>query len=96
MACAASALVLAGCKDSPSGAPAAPADGKKADNGSTPVSIETIVAEAKGFDIVADDEAALKAVDTEIRKIVNDAAEFAQHSPEPDPAELWTDVLVGA
>ncbi|MCA0250230.1 MAG: pyruvate dehydrogenase (acetyl-transferring) E1 component subunit alpha [Proteobacteria bacterium] len=42
------------------------------------------------------DEAALKAVDTEIRKIVNDAAEFAQHSPEPDPAELWTDVLVGA
>ncbi|MDP3163183.1 MAG: pyruvate dehydrogenase (acetyl-transferring) E1 component subunit alpha [Reyranella sp.] len=42
------------------------------------------------------DEAALKAVDTEIRKIVNDAAEFSQHSPEPDPAELWTDILVGA
>ena len=31
------------------------------------------------------DEAALKAVDADIRKIVNDAAEFAQHSPEPDP-----------
>ena len=42
------------------------------------------------------DEAALKAVDAEIRKIVNDAAEFAQHSPEPDPSELWTDVLVEA
>ena len=42
------------------------------------------------------DEAALKAVDAEIRKIVNDAAEFAQHSPEPDPSELWTDVLIGA
>jgi pyruvate dehydrogenase E1 component alpha subunit len=42
------------------------------------------------------DEAALKAVDAEIRKIVNDAAEFAQHSPEPDSSELWTDVLVGA
>ena len=42
------------------------------------------------------DEAALKAVDAEIRKIVNDSAEFAQHSPEPDPSELWTDVLVGA
>jgi pyruvate dehydrogenase E1 component alpha subunit len=42
------------------------------------------------------DEAALKAVDTEIRKIVNDAAEYAQHSPEPDPSELWTDVLVEA
>ena len=42
------------------------------------------------------DEAALKAVDAEIRKTVNDAAEFAQHSPEPAPAELWTDVLIGA
>ena len=42
------------------------------------------------------DEAELKAIDAEIRKIVNDAAEFAQHSPEPDPSELWTDVLVEA
>jgi len=42
------------------------------------------------------DEVALKAVDAEIRKIVNDSAEFAQHSPEPDPAELWTDVLAEA
>ena len=42
------------------------------------------------------DEAALKVVDAEIRKIVNEAAEFAQHSPEPDPSELWTDVLIGA
>jgi len=40
------------------------------------------------------DEAALKEVDGEVRKIVNDAVEFAQHSPEPDPAELWTDILV--
>jgi pyruvate dehydrogenase E1 component alpha subunit len=42
------------------------------------------------------DEAALKAVDAEIRKTVNDAAEYAQHSPEPDPSELWTDVLAEA
>jgi pyruvate dehydrogenase E1 component subunit alpha len=42
------------------------------------------------------DEGALKAVDAEIRKIINDSAEFAQHSPEPDPSELWTDVLVEA
>ena len=42
------------------------------------------------------DEATLKAIDAEIRKIVNDAAEFAQHSPEPDPSELWTDVLAEA
>jgi pyruvate dehydrogenase E1 component alpha subunit len=41
------------------------------------------------------DDAQLKAIDAEIRKIVGDAAEFAQHSPEPDPSELWTDVLVG-
>jgi pyruvate dehydrogenase E1 component alpha subunit len=42
------------------------------------------------------DEAALKVVDADVRKTINDAAEFAQHSPEPDPSELWTDVLVGA
>jgi pyruvate dehydrogenase E1 component alpha subunit len=35
----------------------------------------------------------LKKIDAEIRKIVNDAAEFATHDQEPDPAELWTDVV---
>ena len=35
----------------------------------------------------------LKDLDKEIRGIVNHAAEFAQTSPEPDPAELWTDVV---
>ncbi len=39
-------------------------------------------------------EAELKAAEDETRALVNDAAEFAQSSPEPDPAELWTDVLV--
>lgn len=38
----------------------------------------------------------LKAVDKEIRTIVNDAAEYAQQSPEPDPSELYTDVLLSA
>ena len=38
----------------------------------------------------------LKAIDKDIRAIVNDSAEFAQQSPEPDPKELWTDVLVEA
>jgi pyruvate dehydrogenase E1 component alpha subunit len=42
------------------------------------------------------DEVTLKAIDADVRKVINDAAEYAQHSPEPDPAELWTDVLVGA
>ena len=41
------------------------------------------------------DEATLKAVDADVRKTISDAAEYAQHSPEPDPSELWTDVLVG-
>ena len=38
----------------------------------------------------------LKAVDAKVREIVNDAAEFATHDPEPDVAELWTDVLLEA
>jgi pyruvate dehydrogenase E1 component alpha subunit len=38
-------------------------------------------------------EEALKEIDKEIRAIVADAAEFAQSSPEPDPSELWTDVV---
>ena len=42
------------------------------------------------------DEDELKAIDKDVRAIVNDSAEFAQHSEEPDPAELWTDVLVDA
>jgi pyruvate dehydrogenase E1 component alpha subunit len=42
------------------------------------------------------DEAALKAIDREIKDIVTEATEFAQSSPEPDPAELYTDVLIEA
>lgn len=42
------------------------------------------------------DEDALKKIDREVKDIVADAAEFAQASPEPDPSELWTDVLVEA
>jgi pyruvate dehydrogenase E1 component alpha subunit len=37
-------------------------------------------------------EDALKKIDTEVRAIVNEAAEFATHDPEPDPSELYTDV----
>jgi pyruvate dehydrogenase E1 component alpha subunit len=42
------------------------------------------------------DEGMLKEIDATIRKIIAEAAQFAQDSPEPDPAELWTDVLVDA
>ncbi len=38
-------------------------------------------------------EADIKPIEDEVKQIVQDAAEFAQSSPEPDPAELWTDVL---
>jgi pyruvate dehydrogenase E1 component alpha subunit len=39
-------------------------------------------------------EDSLKKIETEVREIVNDSAQFAQDSPEPHPDELWTDVLV--
>ena len=38
----------------------------------------------------------MKAIDAEIRGIVNGAAEFAQADAEPDESELWTDVLLPA
>ncbi|MEM1398714.1 MAG: thiamine pyrophosphate-dependent enzyme, partial [Pseudomonadota bacterium] len=44
--------------------------------------------------LISEDD--LKAIDKEIRSVVNDSAEFAQQSPEPEPAELYTDVLLSA
>ena len=41
-------------------------------------------------------EEALKAIDNEVRHMVTEAAEFARNSPEPDPAELMTDIYVEA
>jgi pyruvate dehydrogenase E1 component alpha subunit len=41
-------------------------------------------------------EAMLKQIDSEVRDRVAEAAQFAQDSPEPEPAELWTDVLADA
>jgi pyruvate dehydrogenase E1 component alpha subunit len=35
----------------------------------------------------------LKQTDADVRKIVNEAADFAAHEPEPAPSELWTDVV---
>jgi len=42
---------------------------------------------------VSEDE--LKKLDKDIRAQVTEAADFAEQSPEPDPKELYTDVLVG-
>jgi pyruvate dehydrogenase E1 component alpha subunit len=43
---------------------------------------------------VKEDE--LKVIDKEIKDIVVGAAKFAEEAPEPDPSELYTDVLVGS
>jgi pyruvate dehydrogenase E1 component alpha subunit len=43
---------------------------------------------------VSDDD--IKSVDARIRKIVTEAADFAQNDPLPDVSELWTDVYVEA
>jgi pyruvate dehydrogenase E1 component alpha subunit len=40
------------------------------------------------------EEAALKQIEDDVRSIVQEAAAFAQESPEPDPSELYTDVLL--
>jgi pyruvate dehydrogenase E1 component alpha subunit len=40
------------------------------------------------------DEAEIKKIDDEIKAMVQDAADFAQSSPEPDEKELWTDILI--
>ncbi|AWD20420.1 pyruvate dehydrogenase (acetyl-transferring) E1 component subunit alpha [Fuscovulum blasticum] len=36
----------------------------------------------------------LKAIDKEIKALVNEAAEFSKESPEPPLSELWTDITV--
>jgi pyruvate dehydrogenase E1 component alpha subunit len=41
---------------------------------------------------VTEDE--LKGIDGKVRAVVNEAAEFATHDPEPDESELFTDILL--
>ena len=48
----------------------------------------------KELEAVGVTEADLKAIEQEIRRVVNEAADFAETAPEPDLAELYTDVLV--
>lgn len=42
--------------------------------------------------LITDDQIA--AIEKKVKDVVNDCAEFAQTSPEPDPSELYTDVLI--
>ena len=44
----------------------------------------------EGDDISSGD--ILAEIETEIRSIITEAADFATAEPEPDPSELWTDV----
>ena len=37
-------------------------------------------------------EDALKKIDAQVRELINQAAEFATHDPEPDVSELYTDI----
>ncbi|MEJ8573179.1 pyruvate dehydrogenase (acetyl-transferring) E1 component subunit alpha [Microbaculum marinum] len=53
--------------------------------------IEQVKARLIGDHEATEDD--LKAIDKEVRAIINEAAEFAQTDPEPDASELWTDVL---
>ena len=43
-----------------------------------------------------DDEAALKAIDKDVKAVVAKSADFAQSSPEPSPDELYTDITIAA
>ena len=53
--------------------------------------IDTFGARLVQRGIMRDDE--LKAVDKEVREIINRAAEFGIELPEPAPEELYTDIV---
>ena len=38
----------------------------------------------------------LAEIETDIRAIVTEAADFATNDPEPDASELWTDITIEA
>jgi pyruvate dehydrogenase E1 component alpha subunit len=54
--------------------------------------IEQVRARLVSEGVVGEDE--LKAIDKDIRAIVNEAADFATQDAEPDTGELYTDVLL--
>ena len=56
--------------------------------------IETLKAFMTDKKVASEEE--FKNIEKEVKQLVNEAAEFAQTSPEPDASELWTDVLVDA
>ena len=55
--------------------------------------IEAVRRRLLGMGVVEED---LRTHEERVRAVVVEAAEFAQSAPEPDPKELWTDILVEA
>ncbi|PYK93879.1 MAG: pyruvate dehydrogenase (acetyl-transferring) E1 component subunit alpha [Verrucomicrobia bacterium] len=53
--------------------------------------IEQVRTRLIGSGMASEDE--LKKIDAAVRDVINEAAEFATNNPEPDPSELYTDVL---
>ena len=53
--------------------------------------IETFGARLTRIGVLREDD--LKAMDRDVRQVINRAAEFATESPEPAPEELYTDIL---
>jgi len=56
--------------------------------------IEQVKARILNGKLATEDD--LKKIDAAIRAVVTEAAEFAQNDPEPDAAELYTDIYVNA
>jgi len=53
--------------------------------------IEQVRTRLIGSGMASEDE--LKKIDAAVRDVINEAAEFATNNPEPDPSELYIDVL---
>ncbi|MBJ6986235.1 MULTISPECIES: pyruvate dehydrogenase (acetyl-transferring) E1 component subunit alpha [unclassified Devosia] len=56
--------------------------------------IEQVRARLLEAGIVTEDD--LKKIETDIRAVVTEAADFATNDAEPDPKELWTDITIEA
>jgi pyruvate dehydrogenase E1 component alpha subunit len=53
--------------------------------------IEQVRARILARHLASEDD--LKKIDADVRRIINEASEFATNEPEPDPSELYTDVV---
>jgi len=54
--------------------------------------IERLRARMLGEFGIKEDE--LKTIEVQVKQTVQEATDFATQSPEPDPSELWTDILI--